>query len=152
MDKIDKIITESINKVVNEKIGYYREPLLEMARVGYLNGQLEVYVKTKDGGSIPHVHVRDTNTQGRLFETCIELGRNMYFLHGKYDQMLTKKQCQRFNEFMHEEIHTRTFNGTVYEFAVDMWNYNNSHVNIEVEYDANDKPIIPNYDIIVPNK
>ena len=40
MSKIDKIIKESIDKVLSEEVeGYYREPLLEMARVGYMNGQ-----------------------------------------------------------------------------------------------------------------
>ena len=53
---------------------------------------------------------------------------------------------------MHQEIHTKTYNGTMYEFAVDMWNSNNSNVNIEVKYDENDKPIIPNYNTIELNK
>ena len=41
-----------------------QSPLLEMARVGFINGQFEVYVHTDDGGNIPHVHVRDAETQG----------------------------------------------------------------------------------------
>lgn len=52
---------------------------------------------------------------------------------------------------MREEIHSRTFNGTNYEFAVDMWNKNNSAFTIEVQYDDNDKPIIPNYTTIELN-
>lgn len=146
MNKIDSIIQESINKVLQEEL--YREPLLEMARVGFIDGALEVYVKTNDGGNIPHVHIRDTNTQGRLFETCVQLESNTYFLHGHIQQTLKRNQCRAFNAFMHEEIHTRTFNGTMYEFAVFMWNNNNSNVNIEVQYDENDNPIIPNYNTI----
>ena len=124
----------------------------ETARVGYINGLLEVYVKTDDGGNIPHVHVRDINSQGKLFETCIELKSNRYFLHGKYTQTLTKAQCRQFNAYMHEEIHTKTFNGTVYELAVDMWNYNNSRVKVQVEYDEQNQPVFPNYDTIILNK
>ena len=33
MDKLDKIITESINDFVNEDMVMHREPLLEMARI-----------------------------------------------------------------------------------------------------------------------
>jgi hypothetical protein len=34
MNKIDNIIKESIDKVLSEEIkGYYREPLVEMARI-----------------------------------------------------------------------------------------------------------------------
>lgn len=149
MDKIDTVIKKSIGKVLAEMIN--REPLLEMARVGFVDGSLEVYVKTNDGGNIPHVHIRDTNTKGRLFETCVQLETNTYFLHGHIQQTLTRKQCRDFNAFMHEEINTRTFNGTMYEFAVFMWNCNNSNTNIEVQYDENDLPIIPNYDTIQLN-
>ena len=33
MDKLDKIITESINDFINEDMVMHREPLLEMARI-----------------------------------------------------------------------------------------------------------------------
>ena len=33
MDRIDKIITESINDFINEDMGIHREPLVEMARI-----------------------------------------------------------------------------------------------------------------------
>ena len=149
LDKKDimNMVEEAAKQVLHE-----REILNEMARVGYIDGQLEVYVKTNDGRNVPHVHIRDANTQGRLFETCVELARNKYFLHGNKNDILNKKQCKDFNKFMHDEIHTRTYNGTMYEFAVDMWNSNNSNVNIEVQYDTEDKPIIPDYTNIELNK
>lgn len=146
-DDLKEIVMKTTKRVLEE-----RELLNEMAHVGYINGQLEVYVKTNDGGNIPHVHIRDANTQGELFETCVELGNNRYFLHGGIKDILNKKQCKSFNNFMHEEIHTRTYNGTMYEFAVDMWNKNNSNVNIDIKYDMEDKPIIPDYTTIELNK
>ena len=149
LSKID--IMNIVEEAAKQKL-HEREILNEMARVGYIDGQLEVYVKTNDGGNVPHVHIRDANTQGRLFETCVELARNKYYLHGYINDILNKKQCKAFNKFMHDEIHTRTFNGTVYEFAVDMWNRNNSNTNIEVQYDTEDKPIIPDYTNIELNK
>lgn len=145
--RLKEIIKEAVQETLNE-IGQ----LDEMARVGYVGGEYEVYVRTNDGGNIPHVHIRDTNTQGNLFETCVELERNRYFLHGNIQDTLSQKECKAFNRFMHEEMHSRTFNGTMYEFAVDMWNKNNSHVNIDVKYDTNDKPIIPDYTTIELNK
>lgn len=33
MDKLDKIITESINDFINEDMGIHREPLVEMSRI-----------------------------------------------------------------------------------------------------------------------
>lgn len=145
------IMTESqLKNLIKENvIDETPEPLFEMARVGFIGGSLEVYVRTDDGGNIPHVHIRDTNTQGKRFETCVQLEKNAYFLHGKYKDKMNGNVCKDFNAFMHKEIHSRTFNGTMYEFAVDMWNKNNSNVNIEVQYDENSNPIIPNYRTII---
>lgn len=122
--------------------------LFEMARVGFIGGSLEVYVRTDDGGNIPHVHIRDTNTQGEEFETCVQLEKNAYFLHGKYKDKMNTSQRKSFAEFMESPSKTKRYN-TNYEFAIDMWNANNSNVNIEVQYDENGNPIIPNYRTII---
>ena len=152
MNKMDKIIKESIDKVLSEEIeGYYREPLLEMARVGYMSGQFEVYVHTDDGGSTPHVHVRDKATRGHQFETCVELKRNWYFLHGKYKDMMTGDMVKEFAEFMESKPRNPKYQNN-YELSVDMWNLNNSVEEVIPQYDSDGRIIMPNYRTIIPNK
>lgn len=36
--------------------------LCEMARVGDMNPKLEVYIRTDDGGNLPHFHIWDKNS------------------------------------------------------------------------------------------
>ena len=42
------------------------EMLVEMARIGYADN-LEIYVLTDDPGYIPHIHIRDRETKGKVF-------------------------------------------------------------------------------------
>lgn len=151
MDKINKIIREEINKVINETTNDHREPLLEMARVGYINGQFEVYVHTDDGGHIPHVHIRDKATRGQQFETCVELKRSRYFLHGKYKDVMSGYMAKQFADFMKSQSHNSKYQNN-YEYAVDMWNDNNSIEKVIPQYDSNGRIIMPDYRTIMPNK
>ena len=151
MDKIDKIIKEELAKVVNETTNDHREPLLEMARVGYINGQFEVYVHTDDGGHIPHVHIRDKATRGQQFETCVELKRSRYFLHGKYKDVMSGYMTKQFADFMKSQSHNSKYQNN-YEYAVDMWNDNNSIEKVIPQYDSNGRIIMPDYRTIMPNK
>ena len=151
MSKIDKIIKEELAKVVNENTNDHREPLLEMARVGYINGQFEVYVHTDDGGHIPHVHIRDKATRGQQFETCVELKRNRYFLHGKYKDVMSGYMAKQFADFMESKPHNPRYQNN-YELSVDMWNLNNSIEEVVPQYDSNGRIIMPDYRTIMPNK
>jgi hypothetical protein len=151
MDKIDKIIKEELAKVVNETTNDHREPLLEMARVGYINGQFEVYVHTDDGGHIPHVHIRDKATRGQKFATCVELKRSRYFLHGKYKDVMSGYMAKQFADFMESTPQNPRYQNN-YELSVDMWNLNNSIEEVVPQYDSNGRIIMPDYRIIMPNK
>ena len=151
MNKIDKIIKEELAKVVNETNSDHREPLLEMARVGYINGQFEVYVHTDDGGHIPHVHIRDKATRGQQFETCVELKRSRYFLHGKYKDVMSGYMAKQFADFMKSQSHNSKYQNN-YEYAVDMWNDNNSIEKVIPQYDSNGRIIMKDYRTIMPNK
>ena len=144
------IMTESqLKDLIKESvIDETPESLFEMARVGFIGDSLEVYVRTDDVGNIPHVHIRDRNTQGKEFETCVQLEKNAYFLHCKYKDKMNTSQRESFAEFMESPSKNKRYN-TNYEYAVDMWNANNSNVNIEVQYDENGNPIIPNYRTII---
>lgn len=151
MSKIDKIVKEELAKVVNENTNDHREPLLEMARVGYINGQFEVYVHTDDGGHIPHVHIRDKATRGQKFETCVELKRSRYFLHGKYKDVMSGYMAKQFADFMESKPHNPRYQNN-YELSVDMWNLNNSIEEVVPQYDSNGRIIMPDYRTIMPNK
>ena len=139
--KLNTIIEESIKKV----IGNIRSARLdEIARVGFINGALEVYVWTDDAGKIPHVHVRDTNSNGDEFETCVKLQENDYFLHGHYTDTMNSKQRKEFDAFMRAKPSTPKYD-TNYELAVEMWNLNNSDVMVTPPIDSEGNIIIPDY-------
>jgi len=148
---LKRIIQEEVYKVFEEELTSQREPLNEMARVGFISGQLEVYVNTDDGGHVPHVHVRDKATRGHEFETCVELKRNYYFLHGKYKDMMSGNMEKAFAEFMESKPRNPKYQNN-YELSVDMWNLNNSVEEVISQYDDDGKIIMPNYRTILPNK
>ena len=135
---------ESVDKTFEK---FHSARLDEMARVGFLDGEFEIYVWTDDSGHIPHIHVRDTNARGGNYETCIKLKTNEYFLHGHYTDKMNASMRKAFNNFMHAPcINTRYQNN--YDFAVDMWNHNNSSTIITPEYDAYGNIIVPDYTTI----
>jgi len=136
---------------INENTNDHREPLLEMARIGYINGQFEVYVQTDDGGHIPHVHIRDKATRGQKFETCVELKRSRYSLHGKYKDVMSEYMAKQFADFMESKPHNPRYQNN-YELSVYMWNLNNSIEEVVPQYDSNGRIIMPDYRTIMPNK
>lgn len=116
----------------------------EMARIGFINGVFEVYVWTDDEGSIPHVHVRDAETKGSRFETCVKLETNEYFLHGSFTDTMDDKLMTDFHDFMCSNPRNPYFNSN-YEFAIAMWNMNNECVKMEAQLDLEGKVIVPDY-------
>lgn len=126
------------------------EQLNEMARVGFMNGQeYEVYVRTDDPGFIPHVHIFDVGTSGRKFDCCVQLEKSQYFSHGKHNSIMNAKMCREFAEFMEQPCRNPKYQNN-YEFAVDMWNMNNSSAYVQIREDDNGKVIMPNYRKIAP--
>ena len=145
---LKEMVKEGVEKILNEAVslGKFDKTvrLDEMARVGFIDGEYEVYVWTDDPGNIPHVHIRDTNSKGQNFETCVQLKTNKYFLHGPYTDRLNSKQRKAFAEFMTSPSRNKRYS-THYEYAVDMWNDNNSSIILELNKDINGNIIIPNY-------
>ena len=139
-EKVKKIVEQTLNDYINHE----DNRLDEMARVGFLNGGVEVYIHTDDGGSIPHIHIRDVATRGRNFETCVSLVKCAYFLHGRYRDTMSNKMVRAFAEFMEAPSRNKKYSSN-YEYAVDMWNDNNSNINVTPQYDTNGNIIIPNY-------
>lgn len=139
------IIRKQVGRIFDEVRSTQSARLDEMARIGFIGGNLEVYVWTDDAGRIPHVHVRDSNSQGQEFETCVRLDRPEYFLHGRYANKMNHRQKKAFADFMRAKP-TKAHYDTNYEFAVEMWNVNNSDVDVMKRYDQNGNVHIPDYE------
>ena len=129
---------ENQNKIIEE---LYKEELingiLEMARVGYLpvgsnKSQVEVYVHTDDPGKTPHFHVRKKSEHGHSFEwdKCIQFEKAEYFEHGDFHKgkLPNKKYVKMVIDLMKSV--NKTWGITYWQYAVRMWNDNNSDVTL----------------------
>lgn len=141
-NKLRQIIKERIHEEY-----YKRKRLDEMARVGIMANTYDVIVYTDDMGNIPHIHILDTNTRGEDFDCCVRLETNRYFKHGRHQDELNTKQCKLFNEFMNQPCRSPKYRNN-YEFAVEMWNTNNSNSYVMIKEDENGDIIIPDYNEI----
>lgn len=136
--RLKKIVRESIENIIASK-----RVLEEYARVGIMDG-VELLVYTDDSGYIPHLHLRDYSTKGKVFDCCVRLDTNQYFSHGRHKDRMNAKECREFDEFMRAPSAIPNFS-TNYECAVNMWNLNNSKTRIDLQYNEKGEIIIPNY-------
>lgn len=151
---MDKLFEEKLRTIIKETIEEAfanKQRLDEMARVGFLGNEYDVLVHTDDRGFIPHVHVIDRNTNGRDFDCCIQLETNRYFTHGRHVDELNSKGCKMFNDFMNQPCRSPKYSNN-YEFAVEMWNTNNSSSYVQVKEDEDGNVIVPDYRTIGPYK
>ena len=146
--KLKTILRECIEDVINER---EKMRLVEMARVGIMFNNLDVVVYTDDKGYIPHVHILDRDTNGRDFDCCVQLETNRYFSHGKHFDTFNNKQCREFNDFMKQPCRSPKYRNN-YEFAVEMWNANNSDSYVQIRENELGEIIMPDYSIIRPYK
>ena len=142
--RLKTMIREGIHE---EIIAMKQKQLNEMARVGIMNNIYDVIVYTDDRGYIPHVHIIDRTTKGEEFNCCVRLEVNRYFKHGSHQDEFNSSQCKLFNDFMHQPCRSPKYRNN-YEFAVEMWNANNSNSYVQITEDENGDIIMPNYDII----
>lgn len=142
--RLKTMIRECIHE---EIIAMKQKQLNEMARVGIMNNVYDVIVYTDDRGYIPHVHIIDRTTKGEEFNCCVRLEVNRYFKHGSHQDEFNSRQCKLFNDFMHQPCRSPKYRNN-YEFAVEMWNANNSNSHVQITEDENGDIIMPNYDII----
>lgn len=142
--RLKTIIRECIHE---EIIAMKQKQLNEMARVGIMNNIYDVIVYTDDRGYIPHVHIIDRTTKGEEFNCCVRLEANRYFKHGSHQDEFNSSQCKLFNDFMHQPCRSPKYRNN-YEFAVEMWNANNSNSYVQITEDENGDIIMPNYDFI----
>ena len=120
--------------------------LCEMARVGDMNPKLEVYIRTDDGGNLPHFHIWDKNSRGEKFHTCVQIKEPTYFHHDGKEGVLNTSQRQELMAFLKSKpTNTRRFS-TFWEAVVTFWNMNNSAMNVD-----EDQPM-PDYTNIADNR
>lgn len=125
----------------------------EIARIGYMgeNDEYEVYVKTDDEMPIPHFHVRDSETKGERFETCISIETNSYCLHGTYRDLLSTEQQALLADYMISYTPYNLYKfpfARNYERVAEAWNMNNDENKVALKYDSGEKVIIPDYECI----
>ena len=145
--EIRNLVREALRDVLDETRGR----LDEMARVSKFLDNYDIVIRTDDPGYIPHVHIIDLPTRGRDFDCCVQLETNKYFQHGTHQDIMPAKWCKEFYDIMcqpHRNIHVRN----VYEYAVNLWNDNNSSSYVQIKEDANGNVIVPDYRHILPYK
>lgn len=104
--------------------------LLEMARVGFIDDEYEVYIHTDDPGNVPHFHIWDAETRGQKFHTCICIESPEYFHHtGKEDYLNSSMRKELIKFLKSKPTKLKRYN-TNWEVVVDMWNANNSKANV----------------------
>ena len=110
----------------------------EMARVGFFDkNKLEIYIRTDDPGNRPHFHVRDSNTHGDEFHTCIEIKNPIYFHHTGKEDVLNGKQKKSLVKFL--LYPSEDYPGlTNWSVIVRTWNANNSHMKVNPELEMPD--------------
>lgn len=112
--------------------------LMEVARVGFINGKYEVYIHTDDPGNIPHFHIWDKETRGQNFHTCVKIITPEYFHHSGKENILNNKMKKELIEFLQLPSKNKRYS-TNWEYLVSMWNDNNSNINISEDIS------MPNY-------
>ena len=122
----------------------------EIARIGYFgeNDKYEVYVTTDDAMPVPHFHIRDSETQGECFETCVCIETNRYCLHDTFKDLLNPEQQALLADYMISfspyNLYRFPFTRN-YERVAEAWNMNNDGKQVILKYDNGDDVIIPDY-------
>ena len=122
----------------------------EIARIGFFgeNDEYEVYVKSDDEMSIPHFHVRNSETQDGHFETCVCIETNSYCLHDAYKDLLSSEQQGLLADYMTEFSPYNLYRWPIkrnYERIAEAWNINNDGNQVILKYDDGEDVIIPDY-------
>ena len=111
----------------------FDDMLYEMASVGYFcaspnkndRPQLKVFVNGGEG-NIPHMHIWDDDTNGKRFHTCVCLNKVEYFHHNGKENVLSQKQKENLIVFLKSECLKNKRYKTNWEYALSMWNDNNT--------------------------
>ena len=117
-----------------------RELLEEMARIGFFKDggiRFEVIVFTDDAGYKPHFHIRDANTKGAEFHTCIEILHPRYFHHAGKEDTLNTKAKKKLIEYL--KAPSNAFDDlTNWDVLLRLWNSNNSKKKVKKDLEIPD--------------
>jgi len=108
-----------------EEICLREDMLLEMARVGFIGDEYEVFIHTNDPGHIPHFHMWDKATRGQNFHTCIRIDKPEYFYHTGKEGKLNSKIKKALMLFLTSPHKNKRYSNN-WEYMLSMWNDNNS--------------------------
>ena len=97
--------------------------LIEMAQIGDIDNKLMIYVRSNDGGNIPHFHIVDKSTLVKQYHTCVMIEVAKYFHHTGKEGVLNSKQRKSLVEFLSKDFDEDTTNR---EYLIMTWNANNS--------------------------
>lgn len=112
--------------------------LLEMAKVGNFSDKA-IYVRSNDGGNLPHFHVVDSSTLGNEFHSCIKLLEPEYFIHEGKEDKLNSSEKKRLVKFLKSNSTSKRFSSfTNWEVLVTLWNMNNSDRDIDEDAEMPD--------------
>lgn len=96
----------------------------EMAQIGDLDNKLIIYVRSNEGGNIPHFHIVDKATLGSKYHTCVKIESAEYFHHTGKEDVLNSKQRKSLVKFLNSLTPLEV---THWEFLLMTWNTNNSN-------------------------
>lgn len=123
-------INEKSSNVIEET-----DMLFEMASVGYFNTfkkngkpesqKLKAFVNGGEGDE-PHMHIWDDDTNGKQLHTCVCLTKIEYFHHNGKEDVLTQDQKEQLVIFLKDECKKNKRYKTNWEYALSMWNDNNT--------------------------
>jgi hypothetical protein len=123
-------INEKSSNVIEET-----DMLFEMASVGYFNTfkkngkpespKFKVFVNGGEGNE-PHMHIWDDDTNGKQLHTCVCLTKIEYFHHNGKEDVLTQDQKEQLVIFLKDECKKNKRYKTNWEYALSMWNDNNT--------------------------
>ncbi|MGN0006894.1 MAG: hypothetical protein ACI35T_02225 [Alistipes sp.] len=103
--------------------------LLEMALIGNVD-EYTISINTNDGGYIPHFHIKDTNSNGNKFHTCIKIEKAEYFHHTGKENILNSKLRKELIKFLQSETELGI---THWKYLVATWKKNNSNRKLPIE-------------------
>ena len=103
--------------------------LLEMALIGNVD-EYTISINTNDGGYIPHFHIKDSNSNGKKFHTCVKIEKPEYFHHTGKEGVLNSKLRKELVNFLQSETELGT---THWKYLVATWNKNNSNRKLPIE-------------------
>ncbi len=123
-------MNEKSSNVIEEN-----DMLFEMASVGYFNTfkkngkpespKFKVFVNGGEGNE-PHMHIWDDDTNGKQLHTCVCLTKIEYFHHNGKEDILTQDQKEQLVLFLRDECKKNKRYKTNWEYALSMWNDNNT--------------------------